>query len=180
MPELPHIRERHIVCESRLFLIERLSLVFGNGATREYERLCQRHKGAVLIVPMLDDSTVLLIREYAAGIHSYTLGMPKGAIAQDESVIDAANRELQEEIHYGAKQLDPLRCIATSAGYLQSEIQVVLARDLYPASLPGDEPEPLEVLPWSINDIDSLLAHREFREARDIAALYLAKSFLKT
>ncbi|HXH00747.1 MAG TPA: ADP compounds hydrolase NudE, partial [Xanthomonadaceae bacterium] len=49
------------------YRMERLDLEFGNGERRYYERLHGRGHGAVAVVPMLDDDTVLLIREYAAG-----------------------------------------------------------------------------------------------------------------
>jgi ADP-ribose diphosphatase len=50
----------------------------------------------------------------------------------------------------------------------------VLARDLYPKSLPGDEPEPIEVVPWRLDAIDELLAREDFNEARSVAALFIA------
>jgi ADP-ribose diphosphatase len=49
-----------------------------------------------------------------------------------------------------------------------------LVEDLYPESLQGDEPEPLEVVRWPINQADELLSHMDFSEARSIAALMLA------
>jgi len=53
---------------------------------RNYERLARgRSNGAVLIVPLLDDETVLLIREYSAGVHRYELGLPKGKVDVGES-----------------------------------------------------------------------------------------------
>src|SRR5690606_39648439 len=53
------------------YRLERLDLEFGNGERRRYERLHGRGHGAVAVVPMLDDDTVLLVREYAAGVHRY-------------------------------------------------------------------------------------------------------------
>src|SRR3546814_17361784 len=50
------------------YRLERLDLEFGNGERRRYERLHGRGHGAVAVVPMLDDDTVLLVREYAAGL----------------------------------------------------------------------------------------------------------------
>ncbi len=57
-------------------------------------------------------------------------------------------------------------------------INVMLARDLYPESLPGDEPEPPEVVSWPLARLDELLAAPEFTEARAIAALSVARSLL--
>jgi ADP-ribose diphosphatase len=52
-------------------------------------------------------------------------------------------------------------------------MQLVIAKDLYPEKLQGDEPEPLEVIPWSLDNLEELLVHPEFYEARSIAALLL-------
>jgi ADP-ribose diphosphatase len=55
---------------------------------------------------------------------------------------------------------------------------IVLASDLYEKKLPGDEPEPIEILYWSVDKLDDLLNNDEFTEARSIAALYLLKNRL--
>ena len=60
------------------YRMERLDLEFSNGERRKYERLHGRGHGAVAVVPMLDADTVLLVREYAAGVHRYELGLVKG------------------------------------------------------------------------------------------------------
>jgi ADP-ribose diphosphatase len=57
---------------------------------------------------------------------------------------------------------------------------LILARDLYPQRLEGDEPEPLEVVPWKLADATSLLARDDFTEGRSLLALYLAQDWLKT
>ena len=58
-------------------------------------------------------------------------------------------------------------------------INVVLAQDLYPEKLPGDEPEPLEVVCWPLAELDQLIKGDEFREARAIAGLYLVRLYLE-
>lgn len=60
--------------------VEELDLEFSNGERRRYHRLRSQGHGAVVVVPMRDDDTVLLVREYAAGMHRYELGLVKGRI----------------------------------------------------------------------------------------------------
>ena len=57
-------------------------------------------------------------------------------------------------------------------------IEVLLATELYPATLEGDEPEPPELVTWPVDSIDELIASPEFCEARAIAALCLARPML--
>ena len=85
------------------YRMERLDLEFSNGERRRFERLHGRGHGAVIVVPMLDADTVLLVREYAAGFHRYELGLVKGRIDAGETPEQAADRELKEEAGYGAR-----------------------------------------------------------------------------
>jgi len=179
MPTLPLIHNIKRTSPSRLFNIEQLSLEFSNGEKRLYERLVPGDVGAVIVVPIIDAETILLIREYAAGIHAYEVGLPKGGLEANESILDAANRELKEEAGFGARQLDYLTSLSLAPGYMTHHTHIVLARDLYPESLPGDEPEEIETLQWPIARIGDLVNRTDCSEGRSLAALYLARDFLE-
>ena len=56
---------------------------------------------------------------------------------------------------------------------------VVLARDLYPAKLAGDEPEELQIVPWPITDLHTLVQRPDCTEGRSIAALFIAREYLQ-
>ena len=97
MAKLPKIRARREQEPGKSFKVERLDLEFSNGEKRTYERLCTHGLGAVIVVAMLDDETVLLVREYAAGLHHYELGLVKGRLDAGETILEGAQRELKEE-----------------------------------------------------------------------------------
>lgn len=156
-----------------MFEVEQIGLRFSNGKEVDYERLNKPGKGAVLVVPVLNDDTVLLIREYMAGMDRYELGFPKGVIDADETAEQAGNREIMEEIGYGARRLQFLRELSVAPGYSNFRTHVVLATDLYERKVAGDEPEDIEVVPWPLDDLEGLLQCDDFVEARSIAALYL-------
>ena len=63
----PQILHTELVASSRLFRVEQVHLQFSNGEERVYERMQGGNRGAVMVVPMLDDHTVLLVKEYAVG-----------------------------------------------------------------------------------------------------------------
>ncbi len=174
---LPVIRSRKQVAKSRLFAIEQVDLTFSNGEKREYERMLGSGRGAVMIIPMIDADTLLLVREYCAGTHSYELGFPKGLIDPNESAEDAANRELKEEVGYGAKQLVLIHQLKIAPAFFNANMSIFLAQDLYPEKLEGDEPEPLEIVTWSLKEYQKLLAQQDFNEARSIAALMLLRDY---
>ncbi|WP_458525313.1 ADP compounds hydrolase NudE [Onishia taeanensis] len=180
-PQKPRTLARREVARSRLFAIEEMELKFSNGAERTFERLMPRGNGvgAVMIVAMPDPEHVLLIREYAAGFDDYVLTLPKGVVDPGEDIVSAANRELMEECGFGAHHLEPLVELSLAPNYMHHRMQVMLARDLYPHRLPGDEPEPLLVETHAIESLPGLLAREDFHEGRAIAALYIARDRLR-
>ncbi|MBK1716651.1 ADP compounds hydrolase NudE [Thiocystis violacea] len=178
MRSKPKITDRRLVAQSKLFRIEEIDLEFANGRRRTYERI-PGGADSVMIVPMLDADTLLLIREYGAGSERYELGFPKGVVEPGEDPLSAANREIQEEIGHGARNLRIIDRLSLVPGYIQHHSLIVLARELFPQRLAGDEPEPPEVIPWRLGDIDALLAREDFDEARSIAALLLVTRLLE-
>ncbi len=175
----PQILQRATVARSRLFRADQIQLRFANGEERTYEKLCSGGPGAVLIVPLLDENTVLLVREYAVGLEDYHLALPKGAIDRGEELMAAANRELMEEVGYGARRLQFLKKVNLSPAYMEHGINIILAQGLYPRRLPGDEPEPIEVVPFPLAQLNELVMRAEVCEGRSIAALFLAREYLQ-
>ena len=178
MRKAPIIHATRAVDSSRFMRAEQVDLEFSNGEKRTFERLMSSGLGAVIIVPMQDTDTVLLVREYAVGVDRYELGLPKGRLDRDETAEQGANRELKEEIGFGARELRILTNLSVSPAYMTAMTHVVLARDLYPERLVGDEPEPLEVVPWKLSELHRLLEHAEVSDGRSIAALFVAREYL--
>lgn len=161
------------------YTMERIDLEFSNGERRYYERLHGRGHGAVIVVPMLDDETVLLVREYAAGVHRYELGLVKGRMDAGETPEQAANRELMEEAGYGAEKLTTLKVLTLAPTYMSHHAYLVLAQNLYEKRLPGDEPEEMEVIPWKLDKLHELMLREDFSEGRSLAGLFIVRDYLQ-
>ena len=175
----PKILHVETVARSRLFNVEAVDLEFSNGQRRVYERMRPTGREAVMIIPVVDDH-LILIREYAVGTESYELGFSKGLIDPGETVNEAANRELKEEVGFGARKLTFLKKVAMAPSYFSSQMNIVVAEDLYPESLEGDEPEELPQVRWPLSNLLGLLDEPDFSEARNISALFLVREWLKT
>lgn len=174
----PTIHSTKTAEASHFLKVELLDLEFSNGERRTYERIKGAGLGAVIIVPMKDDDTVLLVREYGAGIERYELGLPKGRLDRDETVEQGANRELKEEVGFGAREMHILATLSLSPSYMTAMTHVVIARNLYPERLAGDEPEELEVVEWKMSELHTLLSQPDVTEGRSIAALFIAREYL--
>jgi ADP-ribose diphosphatase len=175
VPELKAVRT---VAATRFFRIEEMDLRFASGEERTYERLPGVGTPAVIVVAVNDADELLLIREYCAGFHEMQLTLVKGAADANESLEDAANRELAEEIGMGARNMQFVKTVSVAPGHMAFTINVMLATDLFPRRLPADEPEPPELITWPLARVDELIRGEEFREARAIAALSLALPLL--
>ena len=167
------------IATTRFFNIEAVYLEFSNGKKRKYERLKPlRSRGAVLVVPMLDEDTVLMIYEYSCGTDRYELALTKGKIDEGECIFTAANRELVEEIGYGSKKLSLVKTITLAPGYQANINYIILAQDLYVDRADGDEPEPLEVVKHKLSNLEQLAYNEDLTEARSIAALYMVRDVI--
>ena len=178
MPTKPTILKRHRVARTRLFHIEQLDLRFTNGVERTYERLASSGFGAVAIVPVTNDGSVILVQEYGAGVNDYQWGVPKGAIDPGETRLQAANRELMEEAGVGARSLHFLKSIHLSPSYMERSIDIIYAENLYEASLPGDEPEPLATMTWPLSELGELFSRDDVCDGVTVAALYMARDHI--
>lgn len=180
MRRKPEILSCQEVARTRIFRVEQMDLKFSNGQERTYERLRGKADGygAVMVVAVTRDQKAVLIEEYCAGSERHEWSLPKGLIDAGETPEQAANRELQEEAGFAAKSLEHICELSLSPGYMTQSIHVVLARELYPSRLPGDEPEPMGVRTHDLHDLLGLLRDPDFSEGRALAALYIVRDLL--
>ncbi|TDQ56399.1 ADP-ribose diphosphatase [Mesocricetibacter intestinalis] len=173
----PQILDISVAAKSRIFEIQAVELKFSNGERRTYERLKPGSRAAVMVLP-IENGDLFMVREYAVGTERYELGFCKGLMEAGETPEQSANREMQEEIGFGAKEFTRLRTVNSSPSFMNNPMHILIARDLYAARLQGDEPEPLQLVRFPLNKIDDLLKDEDFYEARNLTALYCLRDFL--
>ncbi len=80
---------------------------------------------------------------------------------------------------FGANELSFLSKLTMAPSYFSSKMNIVVAEgSLSAESLEGDEPEPLIVRRWPLSDLMALLEDPDFREARNVSALFLVREWL--
>ncbi|RGE49075.1 ADP-ribose diphosphatase [Mannheimia granulomatis] len=175
---LPEILKIETIAKTRIFEVQAVDLRFSNGEERTYERLTPQRRSSVLVIP-IQNNELIFIKEYAVGSERYELSFPKGIVDLGEEPVESANRELQEEIGFGAKKLIFLRSLYSGPSHMYGLMHVFVAEDLYPSQLEGDEPEPLEIVRYPLDKMDELLADACFAEARNLSALFMLRDYLK-
>ncbi len=142
----------------------------GSNATREYIQ----HPGAVVIIPLIDDSTLLLEHQYRYAVRSHFLELPAGKIEADEPAEETARRELLEETGYVARDWRFLTTLHPCVGYSDERIELFVARGLTFAGHPGEDDEFIETVTMSIDAALAKILVREITEMKTILGVFWA------
>jgi ADP-ribose pyrophosphatase len=143
-----------------------------NGAVAELEVIT--HPGAAAVVPMLDEKTVILIRQYRHAVGGYIYEIPAGKLHPGEDPRDCAARELEEEIGYKVGVLDPLLSFMTTPGFTDEIIHIYVGKDLSPGTQDLGEDEVLEVLEVPLKKAIKQIADGTIRDGKTIIGLQAA------
>lgn len=143
----------------------------GGVASREYIV----HPGAVAILPLLDDKTILLERQYRYALRRHFYELPAGKIEDGEDELQTARRELLEETGYVAETWKYLLTLHPCVAYSSEHIAVYLARELRFQGHPGEDGEFVETLLMPIAQAQELLARGEITDAKTIIGVLWAQ-----
>jgi ADP-ribose pyrophosphatase len=143
-----------------------------NGATVELEII--HHPGAAAIVPMKDEETVLLIRQYRHAAGGYILEIPAGTLRPGEDPGACAARELEEEIGFRPSALEPLAAFFTTPGFTDEVIHIYKATGLTPGKQNLDHDEVLEVVELPLREAIGRIGDGTIRDGKTIVGLQVA------
>src|SRR5689334_10488140 len=141
--ELPKIVSSQKVFDGRVFNVT-VDMVREGELT--YQRDVVHHGGSAVIVPIFDDGTVALVRQYRHPAVRYLLEAPAGTLAKGERPEAGAARELQEELGLIAARLEKLSEFFVSPGFCEEKMWVYLATELSEGPPSPEEDEILEVV----------------------------------
>jgi len=139
-----------------------------------YQREVVHHHGSAVILPVFDDGTVTLVRQYRHPAVRYLLEAPAGTLAEGERPEDGAARELQEELGLSAGRMEKLSEFFVSPGFCEEKMWVFLATELTEGKQNPDEDEILEVVRLQIEEALQMITSGEIQDAKTIIALILA------
>src|SRR2546423_11018527 len=147
--ELPKIINSQKVFEGRVFNVTVDTVKEGEVT---YQREVVHHHGSAVIIPVFDDGTVVLVRQYRHPAVRYLLEVPAGTLADGERPDAGAARELQEELGLVAARLEKLSEFFVSPGFCEEKMWVYLATDFSEGKQFLDDDEVLEVVRLPIAD----------------------------
>ncbi len=135
---------------------------FRHADGEEVEREIVRHRGAVAVVAH-DSERVWLVRQPREAVaEPDLLELPAGRLdVEGEAPLQAAQRELAEEIGLGARHWEPILTYYSSAGFTDERVYLFAATDLFESSADSEENERIELVRWPLAEIERALADCE-------------------
>lgn len=165
--------ERRTIFDGEIITVERDVIldVRGNEAVREVVR----HPGGAGGLPLFDDGTVALVRQYRHPAGRDLLEIPAGRIEPGESPESCAAREIEQEIGFRPGRIDKLVEFYSTPGFCEEKLHVYLATDLEPVGQQLDHDEHLEIVRLSLADALAMAESGEIEDSKTLIALLLAK-----
>jgi ADP-ribose pyrophosphatase len=146
---------------------DRVALPDGGTAHREYIR----HPGAVMVVPLLADGSLLLERQYRYPMGRVMLEFPAGKLDAGEDPRVCGQRELLEETGYSAAEWAYAGVLHNAIAYSDEGIHIFFARGLTRGEQKLDEGEFLELVTHTVDELDRLAVQGELTDAKTLIGL---------
>jgi ADP-ribose pyrophosphatase len=127
------------------------------------------------IIPLTPDNNVVMVRQFRAGIRSFTLEIPGGLVdPKDGSPLEAAQREMREETGYDSEEIVPLGKVHPNPAIMNNQCHTFLARNV---RLTGeqrlDPGEDIDVLLIALEKIPELVRNGEITHSQVLNAFHL-------
>ena len=168
---MDHERQIRTLHAGPVFDVDVLSWTGRDGTP--VEKIVVRHRGAVAVVPELDDGRLVLVRNHRHSFDAWLVEFCAGGIDEGEAAIAAAARELAEETGYRARRLEPLASFATAPGFSDELMQVFVATGLESGDRALEPDERIEVLVRTPEEVAEAIRVGEIRDGKTIAAFHL-------
>ena len=147
--------------------LDKAQLVNGRIARREVVE----HPGGVAVLPLFDDGTVSIVRQFRYPFQAVVTELPAGKLEAGEDPFEAAKRELEEECGVTADEYIPLGCIYPTVGYDSEKIHIWIARGLHATRQHLDEDEFLDVHKLPFDQVLQMVLDNTIRDSKTVAAV---------
>ncbi len=146
----------------------------------EYKREIVVHKGSAVVIPVFDDGTVALVRQYRHAAGKYLLEICAGTLNAGEDPEIGAIRELEEEIGVRAAKIEKLTEFYVSPGFLTEKMFVYLATELTETQQNLEDDEILTVERHSFPALLEMIRNGEIEDAKTMVGIMMAAETVRT
>jgi ADP-ribose pyrophosphatase len=140
---------------------------------RTYQREIVNHNGSAVIVPVFDDNTIALVKQYRHPARKYLYEVVAGTLNRNEDPIAGAARELEEELGHVAARIEKLCEFYISPGFLSEKMFVYLATGLRETEQQLEEDEVIEIIRVTFDEALQMIERGEIEDAKTITGILL-------
>lgn len=173
---MPKIISSETVFRGRVFNIEKTTI---EDQDVTYEREVITHNGSAVMLPLFDDGTVALVRQYRHPVGEALLELPAGSLESDEDPLSGAHRELEEEIGVTADKMELLAQFWVSPGFLSEKMFLYLATGLTETQQNLDEDEFVDIVRLPLAEAVRMARENTIEDAKTIIGLLFAEARVK-
>lgn len=138
------------------------------------------HPGASAVIPLFDDRSTILVRQFRYAVRDLSLEVPAGKIDREgESPEEVALRELEEETGWRARELTHLQSLFPAIGYSNEVIHFYLARHLSEHGEAGEDDEFVQAVRLPFEEALEMARRGDIRDQKSVVALFLAELQLR-
>lgn len=134
-----------------------------------------KHPGASAIVPVFEDGTIMLLKQYRYPPRKLFIEVPAGKLDEGEPPLVTAKRELLEETGYECSDIESAGSFFPAIGYADEEIFVFVAWNLEQKLKNVDDDEFVINYRVSFSDALDMIATGEIDDAKTICSIIKAK-----
>jgi ADP-ribose pyrophosphatase len=169
-----HLKETRIggelAYDGSFLKVTRDSVSLPDGAHTHREFI--RHPGAVVILPLFDDGSVLLERQFRYPLDQVFIEYPAGKIDPGEDPLECAKRELQEETGYTASDWQFVCTIHNAIAYSDEHLDLYLARGLVPGEAKLDDGEFLETFRAGVPEMLEMIRNGQVTDVKTVIGTF--------
>ena len=169
--ETPQLLESAQIFQGRIFDVTVDTVREGDNT---YVREVVHHPGSAVIVPVFEDGSVALVRQYRHPAVRYLLEAPAGTLNRGERPEEGAARELEEELGFVPGKLFKLSEFFVSPGFCEEKLWVYLAMEMTETRQQLEDDEIVEVVRLPFSQALEMITAGEIEDAKTIIGLMLA------
>ncbi len=169
--------ESNLVYKGKVLNVYSDKILIPNGNVATRENVVRGNAAA--IVPIDKEGKIIFVRQYRHASKSMMLEIPAGMIEKNEDPMEAASRELEEEIGYRCSNMFFINSVYMAIGICTEKVFFYIAENLEEGTLNPDPDEIIEIERYSLSESLKMIFNGNIQDVKTMAGIFAYKEYLE-